>query len=574
MILNSKLLRIAIVILLSIVGIVNAQTISITLSGNVTDYNHIPQQCDVKVKQLVGITWEDRAEGVSDSLGNFSILLDNVTDIEDAHVLASMNYSLNGSLLFSPHKSVAEINYYDILGRSVFKDKVELLEGENKLSHNLNHLASGIYIRQIKIKEGSITQKISVTGSGLQYGVGVINSLNLNLSKRENLSKTMLDSDSLYIMTIAESVGYSPDTLIVAISKDNPIDITGLKHVLEINNNYIEFEFGWWSVHGLTRKGKTIFFQDQDDTTKTYSFVCNDSNKVNVIIELEEGHSGMFKIYQNDLEDSLMNLSVFENKNTGKNIAANEVNIDIPNSIIESYPYIITNIHKLDSAATADELGFFDLPRFAQTNYYPTNGVHGYIDLQGWTRDMFKRATSRNAKWAPAYGADSVNVIGSTINMNEEEKEVYRNTVQQIINMTNELPNGAWSNMPFTKLKEFDDVNSNPVIDSIAINHNKYNVFRIYKGPGDLGGWKIGENNTGIKNGFSYNQVGTDWITIISEFGAAIAVDDPKPPIYARVGTIWAAQNVTGYNNTPKITEAMYLMFHAVQKAPQNHIIQ
>jgi len=217
-----------------IITTLSAQTVSINISGNTADYSNNPLESSIKVNQLVAGLWEYRSETTTDTNGDFSLTLDNVTSIESSNLL-SFNYSLQGNVLTSPSKAEAEIIDYTILGEEASRIRIELSPGRNTIKNNLSNLSNGIYIRSIHLKEGIITQKIVKQGNTLNYGTAGINKLQINRSGKINLKKA--NSDSLYIMTIAEKAGFLSDTIITSVSKDNPQDILGLNHRLKIDEN-------------------------------------------------------------------------------------------------------------------------------------------------------------------------------------------------------------------------------------------------------------------------------------------------------------------------------------------------
>lgn len=222
---------------------------TITVSGKVTNENNNPIISNITINQLLGNTWEYRSEGSSDNNGDFSITLDNITSVESGS-LSSLSYLLNGSQLFSPHKTEGEIKVYNLLGEEVSSRKIELLSGSNEIKNDLGNLANSIYIRSIHLQEGIITQKIVKQGNVLNYGTAGINNLSINLA--DNLRLQKLSSDSLYILTIAAKAGFLFDTNITAVSKTNPSDISGMDLRLRGNDSYVNFQFGWWSVHPFT----------------------------------------------------------------------------------------------------------------------------------------------------------------------------------------------------------------------------------------------------------------------------------------------------------------------------------
>lgn len=536
---NQEMIKNIITVFFIVSLCLNAQT-SITISGRVEEQNNSPIESTVKVSQLVAGLWEFRGETTSDINGDFSLSLDNVTSIESSNLL-SYNYSLQGNVLTSPGKAEAEIIDYTILGEEASRKRIELLPGRNIIKNNLSNLSNGIYIRSIHLKEGIITQKIVKQGNTLNYGTAGINNLSVNPINKISLNK--VNSDSLYIMTIASKSGYLPDTIITSVSRDNPKDIVGLKHKLNVNENYISAKMLYVSSLGEKRINEPVELRIEGivDTT-----IYSDGEGIlTIALEMPQNREQRkATITFPDYEDRL-NTRVIHKKGT---------KLDQKPLAITNFTYLPFEVYgtmqlDLDSLKKYEDkdLALFDFQRYYQTNQYINNGVFDMRDPD--FASIFK--DGYNITWT-ADVVDTLWFITSNINqhygtpVDPDRKAQLDTTLTDMIKMLKLEGTGIeeYNRVNIAPIYETDDVDNNDLIDYLYSKYDGFNYARFYFS--NSNGNNQGLDNLKIKNTDAKFIPGPTNGNIVSESIASIGRFIDPPTINAKVGDFFHSLNVSG----------------------------
>lgn len=450
---------------------------SLTITGNVTNNNSEPLEAEITINQLVGNTWEYRGEGQTDANGEFDITVNNITSVTGAG-LSSLNYSLQGNILYSPVKTKAEVIYYNLLGEEVSRQNLELLDGNNKLQFNLGSSANGIYIRSIHLDEGVITQKIVKQGRSLSYGTAGINRLNLNRTSNSSLKK--VNSDSLYIMTIAAKEGFLSDTNITAVSKTNPSDISGLDLRLREDDNYIYVEMLYVSSLGEKRINEPVDLSIEAilDTT----FYSNAEGMLVIELNLPKNSPRTATLTFPDYEDRL-NTRVIHKQGTKLDqepVAITDFQY-APN--VEVFNTMQVNLDSLEKAYEQAELALFDFQRFYETNEYINNGVFDLNKIEHLS--IFENGF--NITWT-AEKTDSLWFITSNINQNTGEP-TDPNRQAQLDKTLNDMQKmlrlegtgiEAYNRVKIAGIYKVDDINNNEIKDYLNDKYDSFNYADVF----------------------------------------------------------------------------------------------
>ena len=230
-------------------------TVSGTFSGKVTnEFSIALQSVNIKLLQYRNNNFVLLGTTTSDEYGNFSLSLDNITDINRNNTTenkTNINFSLTGNKLYAPYQTKIEIEEFNNLGQRIGnKKEYNISQGVNILPKpEAENMANGIYFRRITIEGKQIIQKMAIENAGMiGYTTDVIKT-----KKSETLAKTNTGNnyspDSLYFKLIGDTLqtaegNYQADTTLITLPDNGTnIEVTGINLKQEKIKEYITGEF-------------------------------------------------------------------------------------------------------------------------------------------------------------------------------------------------------------------------------------------------------------------------------------------------------------------------------------------